>query len=306
MKFLRVYDHALTEEELAWNRVVDEARYFSRVAPLPVTNAVVATSVAGANGTEPAGCYAVDGRHTFIAPATVTVGGIDYVCTGYTVETRDGDGWSEPVFHKAAIFQPCAFVVTEGDCVRLTWQWAKAAGLANLGYDVGDYVWDDLVLFYDGICNVGTNQPHSYVATTWKNLGSAGATNDMFLQLLNAGGTAWTKPSNFSVVGERDPGAWTESGFAFKGDSRFRVVVQLLVDDRHAAWLGARAAAAAHEHVDFRGIYPFLCQHFQDHLVPKRHLTVDMGKLQQDRRVMELASLEQFFFIFKETDLGRG
>ena len=224
INFYRYYKRVLSNEELAWNRVVDEARYFSRVAPLPVTNAVVATSVAGANGTEPAGCYAVDGRHTFIAPATVTVGGIDYICTGYTVETREGDGWSEPVFHKAAIFQPCAFVVTEGDCVRLTWQWAKAAGLANLGYDVGDYVWDDLVLFYDGICNVGTNQPHSYAATTWKNLGSAGATNDMFLQLLNAGGTAWTKPSNFSIVGERDPGAWTESGFALKGDSRFRVV----------------------------------------------------------------------------------
>ena len=224
MKFLRVYNHALSEEEVAWNRVVDEARYFNRVAPLPVTNVVVATSVAGANGAEPSGCYAVDGRHTFIAPATVTVGGIDYVCTGYTVEMREGDGWSEPVFHKAAIFQPCAFVVTEGDCVRLTWQWAKAAGLANLGYDASDYVWDDLVLFYDGICNVGTNQPHSYAATTWKNLGSAGAGNDMFLQRLNAAGNGWIAASDFSIVGERDPGVWTENGFVLKGDSRFRVV----------------------------------------------------------------------------------
>ncbi len=224
MKFLRVYDHALTEEEVAWNRVVDEARYFGRVAPLPVTNVVVATAVAGANGTEPAGCYAVDGLHTFTAPATVTVGGIDYVCTGYTVETREGDGWSEPVFHKAAIFQPCAYRVTTDDCVRLTWQWAKAAGLANLGYDASDYVWDDLVLFYDGICNVGTNQSHSYTATTWKNLGSAGATNDMFLQRLNAAGNGWVAASDCSIVGERDPGAWTENGFALKGDSRFRVV----------------------------------------------------------------------------------
>ncbi|MBR2838082.1 MAG: hypothetical protein IKE55_04845 [Kiritimatiellae bacterium] len=223
MKFLRVYDHALTEEELAWNRVVDEACYFGRQAPLPVTNVVVATAVAGANGTEPAGCYAVAGRHVFTAPATVNVGGIDYVCTGYTVETRNGDGWSAPVFHKVALYQPSACLATDEGCIRITWQWAKAAGLANL-YSADDYVWDGLVLFYDGICNVGTNLPHSTTATTWKNLGSAGAVNDMFFQRLNAAGNSWVAAADFSVVDDRDPGAWTENGFAFKGDSRFRVV----------------------------------------------------------------------------------
>ena len=88
----RYYKKVLTEEELAWNRVVDEARFFDRVAPPPVTNVVVATAVAGVEGTEPAGNYAVDGRHLFTASATVTVGGVDYVCTGYTLETRHGDG----------------------------------------------------------------------------------------------------------------------------------------------------------------------------------------------------------------------
>jgi len=221
--FYRYYQKVLTEEELAWNRVVDERRFFDRAAPLPVTNAVVATAVAGVTGAEPSGCYAVDGRHTFIAPATTNVNGTAYVCTGYTLETRSGDDWSEPVFHKAALYQPVACVVTDTDCVRLTWQWAKAAGLANL-YTADDYVWDGLVLFYDGICNVGTNLPHSTTTTTWANLGSAGAVNNMFLQRLNAAGNGWSAASDFSVVDGRDPGAWTENGFALKGDSRFRVV----------------------------------------------------------------------------------
>ncbi len=221
MKFFRVYNHALSEEELAWNRVIDEARFFNRVAPLPVTNAVVATAVAGVEGMEPSGCYAVDGRHTFIAPATVNVGGIDYVCTGYTVETRNGDVWSEPVFHKAALFSPCAFVVTEGECVRLTWQWAKAAGLANLGYTVHDYVWAGLEVFYDGICNVGTNLQHSYTATNWVNLASKGHDNDLFIQRANTTGTGWETAMSLDVD-NYDPGFWTENGFSIKGKSRFR------------------------------------------------------------------------------------
>ena len=220
----RYYKRVLTEEELAWNRVVDERRFFpTHEVSIPVTNVVVTTAVVGAEGTEPSGCYAVDGSHLFSAPATTNVSDIAYVCTGYTVETWNGDGWSEPVFHKAALYQPVSFLVTDADCVRLTWQWAKADGLANL-YTANDYVWDNLVLFYDGICNVGTNQQHSYATTTWKNLGSAGAVNDMFLQRLNAAGNGWSAASDFSVVDGRDPGAWTENGFALKGDSRFRVV----------------------------------------------------------------------------------
>ncbi|MCR5752569.1 MAG: hypothetical protein K6G91_11465 [Kiritimatiellae bacterium] len=135
----------------------------------------------------------------------------------------DGDGCSAPVFHKAALYQPCAFVAKESDCVRLTWRWTKAAGLRNL-YTINDYVWNGLVLFYDGICNVGTNEAHSTTVTTWKNLGSAGAVNDMFLQRLNANGNGWIASSDLSVVDGRDPGAWTADGFALKGDSRFRVV----------------------------------------------------------------------------------
>ena len=221
MKFLRVYNHALTEDELAWNRVVDERRFFDRAAPLPVTNVVVATSVAGAEGTEPSGCYAVDGRHSFTVIGTVNVDGIDYVCTGYTVETLGEGGWSAPVFHKAALYQPVSFLATDEGCVRLTWQWAKAAGLANL-YTVDDYVWDGLEVFYDGICNVGTNLPHSCSATNWVNLGSKGNVNDVFVQRLNAAGTGWETATHLDPVGDRDPGYWTENGFRIDAEGRFR------------------------------------------------------------------------------------
>ena len=220
--FYRYYQKVLTEEELAWNRVVDERRFFDRDAPLPVTNVVVATTVAGAIGPEPVGCYAINGSHLFTAPATVTVGGIDYVCTGYAVETRNGDGWSAPVFHKAALYQTVSFLATDTDCVRLTWQWAKADGLANL-YTVDDYVWNGLEVFYDGICNVATNQPHSYAATNWVNLGSKGSVNDVFIQRLNTASNSWANATSLDPVnGLLDPGYWTENGFVLDAKSRFR------------------------------------------------------------------------------------
>lgn len=214
----RYYKKALSNEEVAWNRVVDEARFFDRVAPLPVTNAVVVSSVAAS--VEPSGTYAVDGRHVFTAPRVATVDNAKYICTGYTLEEWDDttDDWGAPVFHAREL----SCKVEDTDLVRITWKWMDGDGIAT--YDVSDYVWDGLVLFYDGICNVGTNETHSMTATTWKNLGSAGAVNDMFLQRLNAAGNGWIAASDFSVVDGRDPGAWTADGFALKGDSRFRVV----------------------------------------------------------------------------------
>ncbi len=217
----RYYKKVLTEEELAWNRVVDEFRFFGRTAPLPVTNVVVATAVAGAEGAEPAGNYAVDGSHMFTAPATVTVDGTNYVCTGYMLEARNGDGWSAPDFHKTPLYQPASFLATDADRVRLTWQWTKADGLANL-YTVDDYVWDGLETFYDGICNVGTNQPHSYSTVHWVNLGSKGSVNDLFVQRLNAAGNNWETAADLEPVGERDPGYWTEDGFRIDAEGRFR------------------------------------------------------------------------------------
>ena len=217
-KFFRYYQKALSNEEVAWNRVVDERRFFNRAAPLPVTNAVVVSSVAAS--VEPAGTYAVDGSHVFTAPRVATVDNAKFICTGYTLETWDdttGD-WGVPELHAREL----SCKVEDTDCVRITWKWTDGTGLAT--YGVSDYVWDGLEVFYDGICNQGVNVAHSTTALTWKNLGSKGATNDLFLQLLNAAGNGWSTATSLDAVGERNPGAWTDNGFTLVGDSRFRVV----------------------------------------------------------------------------------
>ena len=46
LKSFRYYQRVLSNEEIAWNRVVDERRFFGRAAPLPVTNAVIVSSIA--------------------------------------------------------------------------------------------------------------------------------------------------------------------------------------------------------------------------------------------------------------------
>ena len=218
VKSFRYYQKVLSNEELAWNRVVDERRFFDRAAPLPVTNAVVISSVAAS--AEPAGTYAVDGSHVFTAPRIATVDNAKYICTGYTLEEWDattGD-WGSATFHAREL----SCKVEDTDCVRITWKWTDGTGLAT--YGVSDYVWDGLEVFYDGICNQGVNVAHSTTALTWKNLGSKGATNDLFLQLLNAAGNGWSTATSLDAVGERNPGAWTDNGFTLVGDSRFRVV----------------------------------------------------------------------------------
>lgn len=217
LKFFRYYNRALSNEELAWNRVVDEARFFGRQAPLPVTNVVVVSQVPFVNADQPNGCYALDASgFTFTAPATMVARRRTYSCTGYTVETWDGSAWSAPVAHDGET----SYAATDGALVRLTWQWTAGDGLVT--YDINDYVWDGLVWFYDGINNVGRDQPHSATATTWKNLGSSGSANDVFVQRLNAARTGWDTATNLDTVDGRNPGSWTENGFVLNGEGRFR------------------------------------------------------------------------------------
>ena len=116
LKSFRYYQKVLSNEELAWNRVVDERRFFDRAAPLPVTNAVVVSSVAAS--AEPAGTYAVDGSHVFTAPRIATVDNAKYICTGYTLEEWDattGD-WGSATFHAREL----SCKVEDTDCVRIT------------------------------------------------------------------------------------------------------------------------------------------------------------------------------------------
>ncbi|MBQ7667511.1 MAG: hypothetical protein IJS46_05905, partial [Kiritimatiellae bacterium] len=44
---VRYYSRALSNDDLAWNRVIDEYRFFGASAPIPVTNVVIATSAEG-------------------------------------------------------------------------------------------------------------------------------------------------------------------------------------------------------------------------------------------------------------------
>ena len=71
-------------------------------------------------------------------------------------------------------------------------------------FDVGDYVQDGLVLNYDGIRNQGADAPHDSNATTWVNLGSAGA------------GYNLEKKGNSTASA-----MWSHFGFVFDGKTYF-------------------------------------------------------------------------------------
>ena len=192
IKAVRVYNRVLSDEELAQNRAIDEARFFG--APLPVTNVVVASSMRGVEGNEPGGEYALPaGGHTFSAPASVTVGEDTYSCTGYTLETWDGSAWGAPVSHSSVL--AAEFTDTTAK-VRLTWQWTHTAGP---GYDAAfsDYVTDGLVLHLDGIRNAGAQPAHDSSARQWADLA-------------NKGGAA-----NF--VNDDDQSGWKDDGYFFGG-----------------------------------------------------------------------------------------
>ena len=91
-------------------------------------------------------------------------------------------------------------------------------------FDVGDYA-PGAVWHFDGIRNVGADQPHSTTTTTWKNIGTTGSSNDVWIRYLNAAGSGWANssaPASLGIVNGRNLGSWTENGFVFTGDSEWR------------------------------------------------------------------------------------
>ena len=210
IKAFRLYHKVLSTDELVWNRAIDDYRFFGTAfSTIPVTNAVIASAVAGLSirdvpANEPSGCYAVDADgHTFTAPATTNVNGRAYACTGYTLETWDdatGD-WGAAEDHSGSL--SCAATCTSR--IRITWQWAAGDGIVTR-YDVGDYVQDGLILHYDGIRNAGADQPHASGTTVWKNLAPNGGW-DMTLHVISAEGA--------------DPGEWRGDGYHFERQSYF-------------------------------------------------------------------------------------
>ena len=210
LKYYRHYDRILTNEELAWNRIVDEARYFGvKSSSLPVTNVVVASNIPIVCGDEPNGCYALDGEgYTFAAPASKVVKGRTYTLDGYTIEVWNGNAWGGVTTYNGKT----TYTAKNSELIRLTWRWTPGNGL--VAYDVEDYVQDGLILNYDGIRNAGADVPHDSAATTWVNLGSTGNKHDMIRHSLVDG-----KP----VANSAAKGSWASNAFLFDKSSIFHL-----------------------------------------------------------------------------------
>jgi len=124
VKSIRLYDRMLTEDELAWNRNVDSARYFGE---LGVTNVLVRTkygdvaSAAQEVLAEAPGAYTVVGSWTFSAASVKNKDGILKPVAGYYTEELDALGnWTNKTWHEGETEYPynCE---TSPACVRLTW-----------------------------------------------------------------------------------------------------------------------------------------------------------------------------------------
>ena len=95
----------LTDEELRWNRIVDEARFKNN--PPTGTNVVVATRFSLKNGysdgetlAETVGSYRVEGAHGFSATEVKTKSGTFLKpATGYFLERLVDGEWTDRAWH---------------------------------------------------------------------------------------------------------------------------------------------------------------------------------------------------------------
>ena len=202
IKNYRFYNRCLSDAEVLWNRVVDEARYFGRgreITVIPVTNVVESFTIAGVRDYH----YAIDAEgQTFTAPSSKTVNGKRHVLSGYALETWSGSAWSAPVVHDGEF----SYTATDPTAlVRITWQYAEATGEGKLKtYDMDDYVAGAAVHF-DGIRNAGATADHDPNATTWVNLGTTGSAINM----------------SRTKYGYGDLGGWDGDGYWFTDTPKF-------------------------------------------------------------------------------------
>ena len=154
IKAVRIYDAALSDEQLAANRALDDARFFNGI---PVTNVVVAANIDGVEANEGCGAYAFDAEgYTFTAPAQVTNGNGIFECTGYTLQTWNGSAWGSPVSHDGEL--SCTLSDTSAK-VLLTWQWNQTQSIAtytwmaspaNATWDASSLNWNSGEAWADG------------------------------------------------------------------------------------------------------------------------------------------------------------
>lgn len=216
---VRVYTAALTEEQLARNRFVDDIRFRGAAFEEDI---VVASSVAVPEDAVAVGAYMVNGSHTFTRPASVTVGDATWNADGYTLEKWDAETktWGAAETGEGDSFE---YVNCEANGkMRLTWNWTLASGAKKL--DADDYAQNGLVLNFDGISNAGLGT-HDAAAATWANLGSLGSSRDAAKTALPE--TYW-HPNSAA-------GVWTRTAFDFKCRDYFLL--------KGAASIGAQATA---------------------------------------------------------------
>ena len=124
---VRIYNVTLSDEELYWNRIVDEARFrdgsFSSIGGCDI---VIASNTHGRDGVEPCGNYIVNGSHTFSA-ASQMVNGRLWELNGYTLEKWDYDTgtWASAITNSEASSFAYTNSVLNGR-MRLTWLWTAA------------------------------------------------------------------------------------------------------------------------------------------------------------------------------------
>ena len=194
---VRLYNRALDDGELAWNRMLDDVRF--RGADTNV-NVIVDSNVAGLEGTEANGKYLVNGHHAFSASARTAADGNEWEPVGYKLERWNADrlAWDVGEEHAGTTF---AYTnCTARPRVRVTWNWRLKNGVKK--YDADSYVQAGLVLNFDGLRNAGMDLPHDPAAATWKNLGS--------------GPDATRK-----VFDAAKRGAWAANGYDFKAGDCF-------------------------------------------------------------------------------------
>ena len=115
VKSVRAYDRLLAEDELVWNREVDNIRFTGQ---LPVTNVVVVAGGEGAVQAE-AGEYKVEGEWTFTASKTVNGKGVVVDVERYMLEEFVNGSWSGKTVHDGASYTYTVGVSPAK--VRLTW-----------------------------------------------------------------------------------------------------------------------------------------------------------------------------------------
>ncbi|MBQ8114335.1 MAG: hypothetical protein IJ146_14130, partial [Kiritimatiellae bacterium] len=213
---VRIYNRTLTQDEIARNWAIDNARFHD--LPAPWNMVLVESSIPGAEGTEPCGVYAVSGSHTFTAPATVAVGGNTYRCTGYIYEKYRTTSdtwyavWETPEYREGETsFAFSAAADDDFNSARITWRWELADGVEKI--DTGLYGQSGLVANWDGIRNAGAAAAHDLSAEVWRDASGNGLDATRFVPDDAAEGAG--------------SGAWTDNGYSFVGNDQFRTVALL-------------------------------------------------------------------------------